>query len=71
MKHPRNISVRELRKRLAIAKLAPGMAHLPSFRLVLLPGQRGPVCILCGGEDAPIVNGKHLSRKFCKKKNLK
>lgn len=66
-----NISRGELCKRLEVARLALGLAHLPVFGLVLFSGQRGPFCTLCGGEDAPIVDGRHLPHEgdesyFCK-----
>ena len=53
------ISESELKHRLAIAHLSPMTAHIPIMGLVLYPGQYVQ-CELCGGEDAPIVDGKHL-----------
>jgi hypothetical protein len=50
----------ELKKLIALAKLAPGIAHLPSFGLLLYSDKYGPVCELCGGKDAPIIDGRHL-----------
>jgi hypothetical protein len=51
----------ELDKRLEVARAMPGAAHLPSVGLVLAPGQAGPVCQLCGGRQAPIIDGQHLN----------
>ena len=56
----------EIKSLISTAKQTPGVAHLPAFGLVIYSG-KWPVCELCGGVDAPIVNGKHLSpEKFCK-----
>jgi hypothetical protein len=55
----------DLRERIRVAKLMPGVAHLPAFGLILYGNQKGPVCELCGGVDAPIIDGKHLDG-WCK-----
>lgn len=58
----------DLEERIAVAKQVPGMAHLSGFGLILYGNQKGPVCELCGGVDAPIVDGRHLSPdRFCLK----
>lgn len=54
----------ELRERIAIVK-----AGGPHEMLLLAPGEPRPVCSLCGGHAAPIINGRHLSpEKFCERK---
>lgn len=58
------ISGRELKKRLDRAHLNPMAAHTLNYGLVLYPGQAAPSCSICGGPDAPIVNGRHLTG-FC------
>ena len=62
------ISKRELQRRIKIAKTMLGLAHLHSFGLLLYPNEEVPKCFLCGGENAPIVGGKHLHKRFCFKK---
>ena len=53
---------KELRELIEAAKAVPGAAHL------LLARGPSPVCSLCGGQDAPIVNGQHLNpEQFCKR----
>lgn len=56
-----------LEERLKIARMLPGLAHLPSFGLVLADGQQGPVCRFCKGQSAPIINGAHLGIDWCDK----
>lgn len=53
---------KELDRLLEVARAAPGIAHL----LLAYPEDGGPVCGLCGGRSAPIIDGKHLSPEtFC------
>ena len=51
---------KELKRRVEVAKAAPGMAHL------ILSSHEDIRCRLCGKTEAPIVGGKHLSRKWCR-----
>jgi len=50
------ISKEELDERIAVAKAAPGVAHM-----ILTRGPY-PICELCGGDEAPIVEGRHPAR---------
>ena len=62
------VTEEEIKERLDLARQAPGLAHLYSFGLILRPGQKGPVCELCGGKEAPIINGRHLNpERWCRK----
>ena len=58
--------VDKLKERLAMARECPDLAHMPAFGLVLYGNQKGPTCSLCGGVNAPIVNGQHLNpERWC------
>lgn len=55
------ITKQELDDRLAVAHAAPGVAH------IILTRGPYPTCRLCGGRDAPIVGGEHLSpERWCR-----
>jgi hypothetical protein len=59
------ISAEELDRRLAFARKYPAHAHTLPMGLLLFPGQGPPpACSICGGTDAPIVDGMHLEG-FC------
>jgi hypothetical protein len=60
------ISAQELDKRLAFAHRFPAYAHMPTMGLILYPGgESPPSCSICGGADAPIVDGMHLEGCGC------
>ena len=54
-----SISGDELKRRIDVARKMPSAAHMPSFGLVCAP-RESPVCEICGGTCAPIIDGKHL-----------
>lgn len=58
---------RSLDDRLAVARMVPGLAHLPAFGLILIEGQEAPICRFCKGGSAPIVDGQHLGVDWCDK----
>ena len=57
-----------LKEKIKLAKEMPGIAHLPSFGLILYSGKE-VICKKCGGHWAPIVDGEHLGN-WCNKEEV-
>ncbi len=52
----------DLQRRIELAREKPELAVM----LLTVPAGHGPTCELCGGRQAPIIDGRHLApEKFC------